>query len=691
MIKKIFIGLLLLVVLLVGAITAFVMTFDLDSYRTQIEARATDAIGREVRLSGHMSLSFWPSLGIRIEDVSVANPTWAKGPYLLTAGTIDLSVAVMPLLHRRIEVERVLLENIDLALEEQASGTSNWHIPLLDKEESQSATGAGDAAADNGAAGALSMAVSQITLSNVRFSSTKERAGKPPMVHEVTFDRVTIRAPKGQRVGIDAAGTFAGERFNLGLRTGSLDEIQQRVPFSTDLTVSVVGSELQLQGTVDMSQGLSADMNFAMRGDRFADLSRIIVYHPPLPEGAPYRFIGHVRIAKGYYQLSDLLAEFGHSQLGGNLQFTLVNGRPELGGTLTSDLLDPADFALPPADPSVDAEGRATGARSVTPGPVVIPWQALNIADADLKLDLRKVQAVNGPLGSIKAAVKLSGGRLIVQPVTAQIGGGAVDGHLYAESIGQFDLGLKAAGVDYGAVLDALGRTKMIEGRADATINLRGRGATSEQVLAGLNGRITVDSGNGQLLTRYLQGEWLDKLRQASPVPLDFESTVMNCLVSNIDIVAGVATVTNTMLDTDKLTLAAAGRADLGRDQVEMVMRARPNTSYTAGLSAPIKISGALSQPTLTVDPQGLAQGIGDLVGVNLGGFRVPVNTEPHGGAAACRKALAQAGAAQNSGASPTDNLRNIIQQKAGSNDTLKKLPNDAGKAVRGLLDRLSQ
>ncbi|MBV6632965.1 MAG: AsmA family protein [Alphaproteobacteria bacterium] len=691
--KKLFIGLLVVVVLIVGGVAAFVATFDVERYRPEIETQATNAIGRKVELAGPMSITFWPSLAITIRDVTIANPSWTEAKHLLRAGSIDLSIAIMPLLQRQIEIERVFLDDIDLALEETANGEQNWRLPMFDQAGSAQQQSADTG---NGAAGpGLDLAVSQISLNQIRLSHRKARPNDTPLTHELVLNRVTVRAPRGERLGLDAEGVFAGEEFNIGLRAGTLAEIQSKTPFTMDFTAAVVGSDLQVQGEVDLSQGFAGDFSVAMQGPRFADLSRIIVGNPSLPLGEPYRVLTRARVGAMQYQLSDILVEFGASRMAGSLNLAIEDGRPTATGALVSETLTPDDFAMAPRDPSVTEEGRASGGRAPSEAPAPIPWSALQTVDVDLSVDLKAIQAANGPIGSGKGRIKLNGGRLDAAPIEVNVGGGRILASLAAETTGAFGLQANGAGIDYGATLAALGVTQAVEGSTDFAVNLAGRGATVPAILSGLNGQITMDGGNGRILTEYLDSKWIDKIREASPLPLDFESTLMHCAITSIGIENGLAEITETMVDTAALTLAAAGRYSLAEDQLDMVMRVRPNTRATAGLSAPLKVSGPLSNASINIDAQGLARGLGDLVGVNLGSFPVPVNTNPDGGAEACRLASRQA---TNNPQSPVGGaLQNLLQGQGGEGsgnaveDTLQQLPEGTGDAVRGLFDRLTR
>ncbi|MEM6902156.1 MAG: AsmA family protein, partial [Pseudomonadota bacterium] len=480
--KKLVIGLLVVVVLIVGGVAAFVATFDVDRYRPQIEEQATNAVGRKVALAGPMSLTLWPSLAITVRDVTVANPTWTESRNMLRAGSIDLSIALMPLLNRQVEIERVFLNDIDLALEETANGEQNWRLPMFDQTGAVSPANADTA---DGAGQQLDLAVSQVSLTDVRLSYRKAQLNAAPITHELVLNRVTVRAARGERLGLDAEGVFADEIFKIGLRAGSLQDIQAKTPFTMDFTAAVVGSDLQIQGEVDLRQGFAGDLSVNMQGPRFADLSRMIMGQPALPLGEPYRLLARTRIGAGQYQLSDILLEFGASRFAGSLTLALEDNRPTITGALVSETLTPGDFAMAPRDPAITETGNASGGRAPANTPATIPWTALQLADADLTLEAKAIQAANGPVGSGKTRVKLSGGRLDALPIEVNVGGGQIMASLAAETTGAFALQARGAAIDYGATLASLGITQAIEGRTDFAVNLVGRGPTVPAILSG--------------------------------------------------------------------------------------------------------------------------------------------------------------------------------------------------------------
>ncbi len=83
---------------LVLAAVVFILTFDINSYRSRIEAAASGATGLEVRINGKMGLSFFP-FGISATDVHVAN----HGSDIVSLENLKLGADLISLLKRQLQ------------------------------------------------------------------------------------------------------------------------------------------------------------------------------------------------------------------------------------------------------------------------------------------------------------------------------------------------------------------------------------------------------------------------------------------------------------------------------------------------------------------------------------------------------------------------------------------------------------
>jgi len=97
----------LVVVVLIGAAAA-VALIDPDDYRDEIAARATELLGREVRLDGPIDLKLWPRLAFEIQDARLGNPPeMAALPLLAEIGRATASLRERARLRDQVD-ERAL-------------------------------------------------------------------------------------------------------------------------------------------------------------------------------------------------------------------------------------------------------------------------------------------------------------------------------------------------------------------------------------------------------------------------------------------------------------------------------------------------------------------------------------------------------------------------------------------------------
>ena len=87
------------VLVLLAAIVAvyLVVTFDPNAYKSRIEERFAEATGRQLTLAGRIDLTLFPTLGLRLEDVRVANAEGFGDAPFAQLRVVDVAVAALPL------------------------------------------------------------------------------------------------------------------------------------------------------------------------------------------------------------------------------------------------------------------------------------------------------------------------------------------------------------------------------------------------------------------------------------------------------------------------------------------------------------------------------------------------------------------------------------------------------------------
>ncbi|MFM0025616.1 AsmA family protein [Paraburkholderia madseniana] len=141
-IGKIIAWLLAIIVILIVALTIFILTFDWNRARPYIDDKVTQAIGRPFAINGDLKVGWqhpvgetgwrgwvpWPRFSAA--NITVGNPDWAKQPHFATLDEIDFQVKVLPLLAHDIVIPAINLVNPSVDLERLLDGRDNWTFKL---------------------------------------------------------------------------------------------------------------------------------------------------------------------------------------------------------------------------------------------------------------------------------------------------------------------------------------------------------------------------------------------------------------------------------------------------------------------------------------------------------------------------------------------------------------------------------
>ncbi|MGF7208564.1 uncharacterized protein involved in outer membrane biogenesis [Skermanella aerolata] len=124
--KKLLIGILAVLLLVVGAIFVIPSLIDWNTYKAEIADRIGAATGRAVTLDGNIDLALLPRPTLSVAGARLANLPGASEPDMVRLRKLDVRVALMPLLRGRIQVQSVALIEPVIALEVLSDGRRNW-------------------------------------------------------------------------------------------------------------------------------------------------------------------------------------------------------------------------------------------------------------------------------------------------------------------------------------------------------------------------------------------------------------------------------------------------------------------------------------------------------------------------------------------------------------------------------------
>ncbi|WP_322617643.1 AsmA family protein [Pseudomonas sp. BIC9C] len=182
-------GLVLLGLLLIIVALGFALThlFDPNDYKDEIRQIARDKAHIELTLNGDIGWSLFPWLGLELHDASVATLVKPTEPYA-DLQMLGLSVRVLPLLRREVQMSDVRIEGLNLRLNRDKDGHGNWEdigkVPATANTGTTNTPPATTESAPEAPVAAekppqpIRLDIDSLTVNNARVEYTDERTGK---------------------------------------------------------------------------------------------------------------------------------------------------------------------------------------------------------------------------------------------------------------------------------------------------------------------------------------------------------------------------------------------------------------------------------------------------------------------------------------------------------------------------------
>jgi uncharacterized protein involved in outer membrane biogenesis len=619
-----------LVALIVGA-AVVLMSMDFNQYKPQIAAEVKKATGRDMAIEGDLRLNLLTfNPGLAVAGVRFANAPWGSRPDMAVIKRFEVKVAILPLLNKTLDVERVVIEGADILVERNAQGQGNYEF--LGAEKPAAPAKAPDPGKPESSGTSLPMlAVREVTIKDSRLTYKDAKAAQPLVL---ALSSLSVAAVPGEPMRLDLKGAYNDAPFTVKGTMGDLAQLlQPSKPWPVKVTAEAGGATVAVDGSVANPTAASGiDIALAVEGKDLSQMSKLA--GSPVPPLGPYslktKIVGSI---DKVVELRDLSARMGDSALAGKAAMQ-IKDRPTLSATLTSEQINLADFtkggevggkagsgAPAPAGGTSGAPAQGGGDKRLFPDEP-LPVDALKAADANIDVTVKKLIADKSVAENVHAVVALRNGDLTVSPIEADVAKGKLNGMVQlkaSQATPTLDVKISGKKVDIGQLLAEMGITDLLYGVVNTDLDLAGSGKSVRQLVASLNGKTNVVMGEGRMKSTAIDtyvGGAATVLTQAV-FGKKSEYTVINCFVNQFDIKNGLATSKALLFDTEYAQITGAGTVNLGTEQIKYTVDPKPK-SVTVNTAVPVQIGGTLTEPTYRLDPLAAAAKVGGLIGTVL-------------------------------------------------------------------------
>src|SRR5947209_9913079 len=123
--RKIAIVIGVIIVAIVSGAAIFVATFDVNKYRGAIQSELQKRLGRPVNL-GDMHLKLFPPR-FGVNDLAIGDdPRFSPDAPFVKAKELDVSIKLLPLIHKQIEIDSLSLRRPNVNLIKNQAGQWNF-------------------------------------------------------------------------------------------------------------------------------------------------------------------------------------------------------------------------------------------------------------------------------------------------------------------------------------------------------------------------------------------------------------------------------------------------------------------------------------------------------------------------------------------------------------------------------------
>jgi AsmA protein len=660
--KIIIYSLLLLITLAVLGSFLAIRFVDPNNYKGRVTALVQEKTGYNLAIQGPLALSFFPWVGIRAQDVELANASGFTPSHFIRVGEANIRVKLLPLLSRQVEMGRVTLKNVDIHLTKNKQGICNWQNIGKKKASSEETK----QTANTATAKPTLFSIAGVDIENASLSWTDAQKNKtlllknmyikseapkmdmpfpmqivldmqsthPNIKGHVTFNSnmlvnkektqytlqnphfiFTAAAKNAQPVSLQAARLFADISTQSGLlEKGTLSVGDLRAQFSAD-GKGVLDNPV-FQGRLDAPAFNAKKVLQAFGGE-------IITADPNALQKVALstQFSG----TASSIQLNPLAVDIDHSKLEGKVEIKDF-AAPAIRFDLDLDQLNVDNYLPPksdqaPATPETNTTPPTTEAARVGIDPNSRPYKNNLNLKGNLRID--RLNFSKTGLNKVVIGFELQNGLLTINPFNALLYKGsmkeivAID---FMHSTPSYILDGTLSDIDMAELVPS----KRLTGKANLETHLTTMGRNKAEILRHLNGQLRFNIQKGALMGINLPYQIeraiaVFKKQPAPAAPASADRTDFDLLQGTGTFAAGLFTNNDLQIQSPQFKGTGQGTAHLVTEglhyQIQFV--GLQGTTDAQGkitqeerrTPIPVLITGTFEKPIITPDLQVLLQG----------------------------------------------------------------------------------
>ncbi len=347
---------------------------------------------------------------------------------------------------------------------------------------------------------------------------------------------------------------------------------------------------------------------------------------PELPAGISMELDGRLTGSYPRLAIQDMSLKTGDSRVTGSANL-IIGERLQIESRVASGLLDLRPFLVAAREETRATHDERHGAdRYFSSEPLYFSY--LDGYDARLVFDDLELLWSAGRARVEHATIVLDAGSVSIDPMQIRREDTTFDGHFLLERDGEIRIkaDLDIEHVDIATLMADLDFEKGYEGTLDFAVDLEATGSSMAELMAGLNGELSIFVGEARIPDMRLALRTTDLLGDFLPWLKRTEELVINCGISHLAANDGEVNVRLLYVDGEQLRMIGAGNVNLADEQLDLRLAPRPRGSRVLAHNIDLLVRGTLVEPDISTAgaSKALATSYGKYVLLGPAGLLVP-------------------------------------------------------------------
>ena len=321
------------------------------------------------------------------------------------------------------------------------------------------------------------------------------------------------------------------------------------------------------------------------------------------------------------YKIKDIKASLGASDFTGNVTINTSGPKPVVDADIKSILLNISEISggeknkksQDPAKDKLFSDER-------------IDLSGLSAFDAKIKYQADNLKTDALTLRKLATITTIKNGKLSLNPFELEVGKAGfikarvdIDGAKKTPSIYSR---MSARGVDAGKLFKEFDSGNYLTLKTDFEAEIKGAGVSLHKIMAGLSGNVRLVGKEGRINDAVISTVSAG-LMAALPWVAREDSNIINCMIADIPIKSGVASINRMFMDTNGMKISGSGNANLGTEELNITISPVAKNVSLGSFAVPLSVTGQFTDPKIGINPAGAVVGtignVGNIVGSGAG------------------------------------------------------------------------